>query len=431
MNRGAAPRGCHTVTSCRQTAMPSALHEFAGEVIRQVAPNDPDFATRAVGRLLELGRTSAASDLHLQPAEQQLEIWYRIDGVLQSAGTFPRSVAQNVVARLKVLAGLLTYRTDTPQEGRVVQDGSDAELRVSTFPTLYGEKAVVRFFASSRQLRSLDDLGLPADILTQVQRLLGETSGAFLATGPAGSGKTTTVYACLRHLVHASLSRRSIVSIEDPIEVAVAGVAQSQVNPSAELDLAKGLRFLMRQDPEVIMVGEIRDRQTAESAMQASLTGHLLLSTFHAGSAAEAISRLSDMGIEPYMLRSGVLGILSQRLVRRLCDCSVEIDDPTQLLGLPAHSARRPAGCPRCERTGYSGRCVLAELLTVERNELGRAVLSRCDAASLEQLAVKSGMVSRWRRAIAALESGLTSPAEIRRVLGFQSPPWLSDGETP
>ncbi len=408
--------------------MPSSLQEFAGDLMKQVPPSDPEFATRAVQGLLDYGRSAGASDLHLQPAEQQIELCYRIDGVLQSAGSFPRSVAQNVVARLKVLSGLLTYRTDTPQEGRIVDAENRAELRVSTFPTLYGERAVVRFFASARQYQSLEDLGLTDDVRSQIERLLGETSGALLVTGPAGSGKTTTVYACLRHLVEVSVARRSIVSIEDPIEVAVPGIAQSQVNPSADLDLAKGLRFLMRQDPEVIMVGEIRDRQTADSAMQASLTGHLLLSTFHAGSAAEAISRLSDMGIEPYMLRSGLLGILSQRLVRRLCQCATETDDPALMLGLPARSVRVPVGCPRCGRTGYSGRTVLAELLTVERNDLGRAILSRSDAAALEQLAIESGMVTRWTRAITALEAGLTSPAEVRRVLGFHTPVTPGDG---
>ena len=408
--------------------MSSSFQDFAAHLIQDVAPSDPEFATRAVQRLLDQGREAGASDLHLQPAEEELDICYRVDGVLLPAGTFPRSVAQNVVARLKVLGGLLTYRTDTPQEGRITIDGSDAELRVSTFPTLYGERAVVRFFTSSKQYRSLNDLGLPEDIRSQIERLLGETSGALLTTGPAGSGKTTTVYACLRHLVQTSLARRSIVSIEDPIEVAVPGVAQSQVNPTADLDLAKGLRFLMRQDPEIIMVGEIRDRQTAESAMQASLTGHLLLSTFHAGSAAEAIGRLSDMGIEPYMLRSGLLGILSQRLVRRLCQCARETDDPDQCLGLPARTARLPVGCERCDGTGYAGRAVLAELLTVERNDLGRAILSRSDAASLEELAIASGMVSRWSRAIEAVETGTTSPAEIRRVLGFHTPDSLKHG---
>ena len=211
--------------------------------------------------------------------------------------------------------------------------------------------------------------------------------------------------------------------MEDPIEVSVDGVAQAQVNPVVELDLATGLRFLMRQDPEVIMVGEIRDRPTAEAAFQASLTGHLLLSTFHAGSAAEAISRLSDMGIEPYLLRSGLLGILSQRLVRRLCECSRVSDELGARLGLPVEQVRVPVGCDACGQTGYRGRMVLVEMLKAQRTELGRAILTRSDAATLERLAVEAGMVTRWDRAYDALRKGLTSPAEVRRVLGFSGTP--------
>ncbi len=402
--------------------MPCPLRDFSATLLEQFDVRDAEFAIRVVDRLLAEGKASGVSDLHLQPAETGLEIRYRLDGVLQPAGQLPCSVAQNVVARLKVLAGLLTYRTDVPQEGRIRQDRSHAELRVSTFPTLYGERAVVRFFADAGQYRLLGELGFPADLVQTLKRLLSETSGAILATGPAGSGKTTTVYACLRHLVSHAEAARSIVSIEDPIEVAVEGVAQSQVNPSAGLDLATGLRFLMRQDPEVIMVGEIRDRPTAEAALQASLTGHLLLSTFHAGSAAEGISRLADMGIEPYLLRSGVLGILSQRLARRLCDCSREAASRDELLGLPVSAARVPQGCEACGRTGYRGRFVLAELLTVEKTELGRAILSRTDSAALEALAVKAKMITRWQRAYEALQQGQTSPAEIRRVLGLGGP---------
>jgi type II secretory ATPase GspE/PulE/Tfp pilus assembly ATPase PilB-like protein len=292
-------------------------------------------------------------------------------------------------------------------------------MRVSTFPTLYGEKAVVRLFAGAQRYQRLDDLGMPDDVLSPLRRLLTETSGAILATGPAGCGKTTTVYACLREIAVCDDGARSLVSLEDPIEVAVPGVAQAQVNRNVELDLATGLRFLMRQDPEVIMVGEIRDRATAEAAFQASLTGHLLLSTFHAGSAAATISRLSDMGIEPYLLRSGLLAILSQRLVRRLCDCARPSDDETARLGLPVERFRVPVGCEACAQTGYRGRLLLVEMLVPERTDLGRAILSRSDAAALEQLAVDAGMVSCWRRAYEAIRAGLTSPAEVRRVLGF------------
>lgn len=388
--------------------------EFAG-----LDPKHPQYAVEAVERMLELGRRVEASDLHLQPTAEGLELKFRIDGVLQTAARFPLAVAANLVARLKVQAELLTYRTDVPQEGRIRKPGSDVEMRVSTFPTLYGERAVVRFFAGARQYQRLDDLGLPDDVLGPLRRLLEETSGVILATGPAGSGKTTTIYACLRELAARWAGQRSLVSIEDPIEVAVPGVAQSQVNPVVQLDLATGLRFLMRQDPEVIMVGEIRDRATAEAAFQASLTGHLLLSTFHAGSAAEAISRLSDMGIEPYLLRSGVLAILTQRLLRRLCPCSRPTSAPDARLGLPVEEVRVPVGCEACGGTGYRGRFVLVEMLTPERTELGRAILSRSDAATLERLAVEAGMVTRWQRAYEAVRSGLTSPAEVRRVLGF------------
>lgn len=401
---------------------PAALRDFSASLLEQFDVRDAEFAIDVVDRLIAEGRASGVSDLHLQPTETGLEIRYRLDGVLQHAGALPHCVAQNVVARLKVLAGLLTYRTDIPQEGRIRQDQARAELRVSTFPTLHGERAVVRFFADAGQYRLLADLGFPTDLEQNLQRLLSETSGAILATGPAGSGKTTTIYACLRHLVSTAESARSIVSIEDPIEVAVEGVAQSQVNANVGLDLATGLRFLMRQDPEIIMVGEIRDRPTAEAALQASLTGHLLLSTFHAGSAAEAIGRLADMGIEPYLLRSGVLGILSQRLARRLCTCSRETDRQDDLLGLPVGAARLPVGCEACGRTGYRGRIVLAEMLMVEKTELGRAILSRTDSGALERLAAKAGMVTRWQRACDALQRGQTSPAEVRRVLGLAGP---------
>ena len=380
---------------------------------------DPSYATVLVGKLLAAGQQVGASDLHLQPTAAGLDIRWRIDGVLQPVGNFQRGQAADVVARLKVLAELLTYRTDIPQEGRIRDATSDVEMRVSTFPTLHGERAVVRLFAADGRYLYLEDLGLPDGLLRGFEELLGETSGALVASGPAGSGKTTTAYACLRELVRRSDGARSIVSLEDPIEVAVPGVAQSQVSESAGFDFVTGLRSLMRQDPEVILVGEIRDRLTAEVAIEASLTGQLVITTFHAGSAAGAINRLSDMGIEPYLLRSGILAIVSQRLVRRLCQCAGESEDHSARLGLPVSRVRVPVGCDRCHGVGYRGRLVLAELLTAEPTDLGRAILSRGDTAYLEQLAVASGMVTRWQRACEAVEAVLTSPAEVRRVLGF------------
>jgi type II secretory ATPase GspE/PulE/Tfp pilus assembly ATPase PilB-like protein len=281
---------------------------------------------------------------------------------------------------------------------------------------------------------------MPEDILAALRKALAETSGAILVSGPAGSGKTTTVYACLRELSEKTHGARSLVSIEDPIEVAVADVAQSQVNPAAGIDLSSGLRYLMRQDPEVIMVGEIRDRDTAEAALQASLTGHLLLSTFHSGSAAETVGRLLDMAIEPYVLRSGVLTILNQRLLRRLCQCSRPSDDPDDRLGLPVQRVRLPMGCSQCNGTGYRGRCLLVEMFSwrteTEQNsqqatsgtsDLAKAILARSDTVVLERLARRAGMVSRWQRAYEMVEQGQTSPAEVRRGLGFSEPSQASE----
>ncbi|MEO8495222.1 MAG: GspE/PulE family protein [Planctomycetota bacterium] len=379
----------------------------------------PEYATAFVNLLLDAASRIRASDVHLQPTASGLDVRWRLDGVLQPVGVFPRGEAADIVSRMKVLAELLTYRTDVPQEGRIRDRRGNVEIRVSTFPTLHGERAVVRLFAAQGEYLHLEDLGLPEDISTRLGELLAETSGAIIITGPAGSGKTTTAYACLRELVRTSAGGKSIVSLEDPIESAVDGVSQSRVNPNAGFDLAAGLRSLMRQDPEAIMVGEIRDRATAEAAFQASLTGHLLLTTFHAGSAAGAISRLSDMGIEPYLLRSGILGILSQRLVRRLCACRKPVPDEAAKLNLAAAHAWQSVGCGECLDSGYRGRVVLAELLQASPSELGRAILSRSDAPQLEQLAIEAGMISIGQRAKTAVEAGQTSPSEVRRVLGF------------
>ena len=399
--------------------MTKLMSEVLRAEIDGVDPTHPDYALRGLDAVLKAARTAGATDIHLQPAGVDLEVKFRVDGVLLPVAVFPAQIAGNVIARLKVLSGLLTYHTDRPQEGRIRLPQDDVEMRVCTFPTLHGERAVVRLFGGSKRYQRLGDLGLPDDVLGPLRVLTTETSGAILVSGPAGSGKTTTVYACLREIAQQSKGARSLMSIEDPIEVAVDGVAQSQVHPPSGLDLAAGLRFLMRQDPEVIMVGEIRDRPTAEAALQASLTGHLVLSTFHAGSAAETVSRLLDMSIEPYVLRSGVLAILNQRLLRRLCPCARPSDAPEARLGLDVGRAMLPHGCEDCGGTGYRGRFLLVEMLTLSRSELARAILSRCESSVIEKLAVESGMTGRWQRACRAVSEGLTSPAEVRRVLGF------------
>lgn len=383
--------------------------------------NNPQYVPQIVDSILAGARTAHATDVHLVPAAESLEMSWRIDGVLQHIAAFPAAIAPRIVARLKVLAELLTYRCDIPQEGRLrgaVEETAD-EIRISTFPTLFGEKAVVRLFVGSGKYRRLDDLEFPTEVLEGLKRLIDETGGVILVTGPAGSGKTTTVYALLRELADKTRGGRSLVSLEDPIEVVVPGVAQSQVNPAAGFDMTIGLRSLLRQDPEVMMVGEIRDRGTAETVFQASLTGHLVLTTFHAGSSAQAINRLSDMGIEPYLLRSGVRAILCQRLLRRLCGCAKSSADEEARLGLTVGVVRIPVGCAECGGTGYRGRFVLTEILLPQQSELGRAILSRSDARELERLAVEAGMITQRQRAGEAVAAGWTSPAEVHRVLGF------------
>jgi len=360
----------------------------------------PDGVVRAVDLVLAEADRLGASDVHFQPTARDLAVRVRIDGVLQPLAALPREVAPNVVARLKVMAELLTYRTDVPQEGsiRPPAGGTGIDRRVSTFPTVHGEGAVVRVFDPSAGLLDLDQLGLPADVLTGLDGLLRARSGAVFLTGPSGSGKTTTIYACLRKLV-ADGPGRHIVTIEDPVERALDGVTQSQARPGSEFDFARGLRSLLRQDPEVIMVGEVRDRETAAVAVEAALTGHLLFTTLHAGSACGVVGRLLEMGVEPYLLTAGVRGILNQRLLRRAC------------------GGCRGAGCETCGGTGYRGRFLVAELLTPDA-EFRQAVLRRADEDALEAVARRAGWRTIREAAETAVEAGRTTPQEVERVLG-------------
>jgi type II secretory ATPase GspE/PulE/Tfp pilus assembly ATPase PilB-like protein len=363
----------------------------------------PERASRLVETVLRDAVRRAASDVHLEPTHSAVEVRYRLDGVLNTVAALDRELAPNLVARLKVLAELLTYRVDIPQEGgiRGSAAGYGVEMRVSTFPTIHGERVVVRLFDPTGRLLDLEDLGLVPELLAAWTDLLRERTGALLLTGPSGSGKTTTIYACLRYLVRAGGSGRHIVTIEDPVEQVLEGVSQSQARPGTEFDFARGLRSLLRQDPEVIMIGEVRDPETADIAVQAALTGHLVFSTLHAGSACGVIGRLLDMGVEPYLLTSGLRAVLNQRLVRRLCpDCS-----------------GRLAGCDRCARTGYRGRLLLAELLTFD-DPLRQAILARSDTATLEAVARRPGRRTLREAAGQAVADGLTTHQEIERVLG-------------
>lgn len=362
-------------------------------------------AVELVDQLLELMEHSSASDVHLDPTETDLRLRWRLDGVLAPLGAVPKSLATSVVGRLKVLSGLLTYETALPQEGRLVSETSGAEFRVSTFPTLFGERAVLRSLgASTAGLETLAQLGLSRSVLEPLCDALAMTTGAVLIVGPAGSGKTTTAYAAVREVVERSRGGRAIHSLEDPVEVVVPGVAQSQVSPSTGFTMSTALKSLVRQDPEVLMLGEMRDRATAETTLEAALTGSLVITTFHAGSCQEAIDRLVDMGIPPYAVSHAVRLVVAQRLVRRLCECALEgeVSHDALPLGLDASRCMGPAGCEKCAGTGYRGRVLLAEATSKIAPHQANAVVPFATAAR------------------ELVESGTTSPAEIVRTLGWR-----------
>lgn len=365
----------------------------------------PERVVHLVDLILEEAIQRGCSDVHFEPTPSRLIIRFRLDGLLVPVASLERELIPNTVARLKVMAELLTYRVDIPQEGGIRRNPgsrSRADFRVSTFPTIHGEKVVVRIFDASGTVLDLEQLGLPETILPELKDLLRERTGAILLTGPSGSGKTTTIYACLKHLVQADGGGRNLVSIEDPVEQSIEGVSQSQARPGTEFDFARGLRSLLRQDPEVIMIGEIRDRDTAAIGIQAALTGHLVFSTLHAGSACDVIGRLLEMGIEPYLLTSSLRAILNQRLVRRFCI-----------------SCQTGKGCTQCSGTGYQGRLLLAELLKIT-DPLREAILKRADSAQLEAVAAKSTHTNLWKSADQAIAMGLTSSQEILRILGLR-----------
>ena len=369
--------------------------------------------------VLQQSARAGASDLHLEPRSDELLLRWRVDGCLADAASVRGPLRHNLIQRVKVLAGLLTYRTDIPQDGRIAgAEGSSAsDMRVSVYPAVLGEKIVVRFFhkqASNAAAKkpglewSLTSLGLNATSIERLETILSRPQGMLLLTGPAGSGKTTTLYAALRWIVEQSRSQRQIVTIEDPVERILDGVTHTELKPVAGLDYPAALKSLLRQDPEVIMIGEIRDGETAQVAVQAALTGHLILSTVHAPSGPEVLLRLLHLGVEPYLVASVVSAVLEQRLVRKLCVCKTATENKSEPM--------TTCGCESCVQSGYSGRLLIAELLYMDET-LRAAVLARTDAKGLMNAAAKQAWQGLWARGLEKVLSGMTTTTELRRVL--------------
>jgi type II secretory ATPase GspE/PulE/Tfp pilus assembly ATPase PilB-like protein len=366
-----------------------------------------------------------ASDIHIEPWEKSLAIRIRLDAVLTELAHLPLELGDKIAARFKVMANLISYQTGLPQEGHVPAspDLGGVELRISAFPTVRGEKLVVRIFDPRDRSFNLADLGFEDDTLQNLVSLLGRPNGMILLTGPTGSGKTTAIYSALYHLVEKHGTAISISTVEDPVEFHLPMISQAQMNPAREFTYPVALRSLMRQDPQVIMIGEIRDPETAAIAVQAGLTGHLVISTIHSGSTAGVFARMINMDIEPFLLASSMSGVLGLRLVRKNCPyCTQPYQPESNLLKLIACDAqenaswRRGAGCPECLQTGYTGRTAVSELMTVEEG-MREALLQKLPTRTLQQVAIQHGMRTLWQNGLRRALLGMTSIEEILRVI--------------
>jgi general secretion pathway protein E len=403
------------------------LQELEGEDLSTVATelSDPrdllDLADEApVIRLLNSILSEAvkerASDIHIEPYERDLLVRFRVDGLLYEKLSPPKIIQDALVSRIKIMSGLNIAEKRLPQDGRirVLVAGRDVDIRVSIIPTFYGERAVLRLLDKKKGVLSLADIGLNEEGVAVMERMLARTNGIVLVTGPTGSGKSTTLYAALSRV---NSSEKNIITIEDPIEYQIKGIGQIQVNPRIDLTFASGLRSILRQDPDIIMVGEIRDAETAEIAIQASMTGHLVLSTLHTNDAATAVTRLVDMGIEPFMIASSLSAVVAQRLVRVICPHCREAYQPAERypgVRLPER-LYRGRGCDKCFGMGMVGRTAIYEIMPVDQ-ELCSMIIRRAHSGEIKEYAISRGMRTLREDGMARALSGITTIEEVLRV---------------
>ena len=401
-------------------AEPDVPGDEPGQVDLRDSADDEVPAVKLVHSVIAQAIDQGASDIHFDPDEGELQVRYRVDGVMADAARVPRKLASKVIARVKILADLDIAERRLLQDGRVglTVDGRRIDLRVAVVPLVGGESAVLRILDSGKAPLSLEDLGMADDDRERVERALSRAHGAVLTTGPTGSGKSTSLYAALR-IVRSP--EKTIMTIEDPVEQRMSGVKQVQVSERTGLTFARGLRSMMRADPDVVMVGEMRDRESAHIAIEAALTGHMVLSTLHTNDAPTAGPRLVDMGIEPYLVASALQCVVAQRLARRLCEsCRRTAQVPGTPFDLDAGvlvDVYEPGGCSRCRGTGYRGRVGLFEVMIVTE-EIRSLIVRRASSAEVEKVAVAQGMRTLRQDGLIKVRRGLTSLAEVGRVTG-------------
>ena len=375
---------------------------------------------RLVDQLIIQGVKDSATDIHFEPEEKTLRARYRIDGILQSGPSIPKSLQASIIARIKIMSDLNISENRLPQDGKIrfYVGKKRVDLRVSTFPTVFGENVVLRILDKSRLILGLNKLGFTVENLNKFKKLLRNTNGIILVTGPTGSGKTTTLYSALSYINNME---KNIITLEDPVEYELPLICQSQINPKAGLTFATGLRSILRQDPDIILVGEMRDSETAEMAIRSALTGHLVFSTLHTNDSAGAIPRLLDMGMEPFLISSSLIGVMAQRLIRLICrNCKEPVEPEEEILEQlnierDGHRFFRGKGCKECNHTGYKGRFALFEILSISP-EIKKLINERAESNLIQKTACEEGMTTLFQDALHRAFQGETTLEEVLRV---------------
>ncbi|MFJ8098797.1 GspE/PulE family protein [Lysinibacillus sp. NPDC096212] len=395
----------------------ATVAETQEEIEREDSP-----IVRLVNQIIANGVAQRASDIHFDPQETELRVRYRVDGVLRTERSLPKHMQNIVLARIKIMGNLNITENRIPQDGRIKTNVNfrPVDIRLSTLPTVYGEKVVMRILDLSNVANSIDKLGFTEQNEALFRNMIANPNGILLITGPTGSGKSSTLYAALTNLNEEGVN---IITVEDPVEYQLDGINQIQVKEEVGLTFATGLRSILRQDPDIVMIGEVRDFETAQIAVRASLTGHLVLSTLHTNSAVESISRLQDMGIEPFLLSSSLVGIMAQRLVRRICrDCGEDYTFTNHELEIMRNNGiegvtrgRRGRGCPSCNQTGYRGRMAIHEILPIDRN-IKEMILSRSSDSVIRDYMKQEGYYTLLVDGLLKVVEGLTTTSEVLRV---------------